>query len=47
MNNVYYSFYQHMTCIYMYVLKLDNINVLCIHSQNDYINYDFDKQFTL
>ena len=47
MNNVYDNSYQHITCIYMYVLKLDNVNSLCICSQDDYINYGFDKQLIL
>ena len=38
MNNVYASSYHNTTCIYMYVLKLDNVNSFCILSQNNIIN---------
>ena len=40
------SLYHHTTCIYMYVLKLDNVNKLCILSQNDFINKKNCKNFT-
>ena len=32
--------------MYMYILKLDDVNALCIRSQNYFINYYYDKNFT-